>query len=172
MSLAACEERCARLRTSEATTAKPRPASPARAASTAGIEREQVGLAGDLVDDADDVGDLARTTPRSATSRRPPAPPPRRRDRQLRWCWRLSVLACWAFSAFFFTVAEISSIEAEVFSRLAACSSVRCDRSVVPAEISRGALATSPVPPLIWDTMVVSFSAMPLASSLSCPKVP
>ena len=43
-------------------------------------------------------------------------------------------LACWAFSAFFFTVAGISSIEAEVSSRLAACSSVRCDRSVVLAE--------------------------------------
>jgi len=36
-----------------------------------------------------------------------------------------------AFSAFFFTVAEISSIEAEVSSRLAAWSSVRCERSVV-----------------------------------------
>jgi hypothetical protein len=35
ISLAAAAERCARLRTSEATTAKPRPCSPARAASTA-----------------------------------------------------------------------------------------------------------------------------------------
>ena len=34
ISLAACAERCASARTSEATTAKPRPASPARAAST------------------------------------------------------------------------------------------------------------------------------------------
>ena len=35
VSLAACAQRCARLRTSSATTAKPMPASPARAASTA-----------------------------------------------------------------------------------------------------------------------------------------
>jgi len=37
ISLAASAERCARLRTSPATTAKPRPCSPARAASTAAL---------------------------------------------------------------------------------------------------------------------------------------
>ena len=37
ISLAACALRCARLRTSLATTAKPRPCSPARAASTAAL---------------------------------------------------------------------------------------------------------------------------------------
>src|SRR5664280_2872994 len=42
MSLAACDERCARLRTSEATTAKPRPASPARAASTAALSASRL----------------------------------------------------------------------------------------------------------------------------------
>src|SRR5436305_6633032 len=42
MSLAACEERCARLRTSEATTAKPRPCSPARAASTAALSASRL----------------------------------------------------------------------------------------------------------------------------------
>ncbi len=52
-------------------------------------------------------------------------------------------LAACAFSAFFFTVAEICSIEAEVCSRLAACSSVRCERSVVLVEISFEALVTS-----------------------------
>ena len=60
ISLAASAERCARARTSDATTAKPRPASPARAASTPGIERQEVRLEGDLVDDADDLGDLGR----------------------------------------------------------------------------------------------------------------
>jgi hypothetical protein len=109
MSFAACDERCARLRM--ATTAA--------AAGLAGARRftaalsAKVGLARDLVDHADDVGDLARVTrcaialtacattwpPRSATWRVPAA------------------LAWWAFSAFFFTVAEISSIEAEVSSR-------------------------------------------------------
>jgi len=43
-----------------------------------------------------------------------------------------SSLACWAFSEFFRTVSEISTIEAEVCSRLAACCSVRCDRSGRP----------------------------------------
>ena len=58
ISLAASAERWASARTSEATTAKPLPASPARAASTAGVQRQQIGLEGDLVDDADDLGDL------------------------------------------------------------------------------------------------------------------
>src|SRR5262245_55089717 len=42
MSFAACEERCARSRTSDATTAKPRPASPARAASTAALSASRL----------------------------------------------------------------------------------------------------------------------------------
>ena len=42
MSLAACDERCAKLRTSEATTANPRPASPARAASTAALSASKL----------------------------------------------------------------------------------------------------------------------------------
>jgi hypothetical protein len=54
--LAAAAERPARLRTSEATTAKPRPCSPARAASTA-AKRQDIGLEGNAVDHADDVAD-------------------------------------------------------------------------------------------------------------------
>ncbi len=42
MSLAASAERCARPRTSEATTAKPRPASPARAASTPALSASRL----------------------------------------------------------------------------------------------------------------------------------
>ena len=42
ISLAASAERCARLRTSVATTAKPRPASPARAASTAALSASRL----------------------------------------------------------------------------------------------------------------------------------
>src|SRR5256885_1245686 len=42
MSLAACDERWARLRTSVATTANPRPASPARAASTAALRARRL----------------------------------------------------------------------------------------------------------------------------------
>ena len=42
ISLAAVAERCARLRTSEATTAKPEPCSPARAASTAAFKAKML----------------------------------------------------------------------------------------------------------------------------------
>ena len=79
-----------------------------------GIERQQIGLPRDLVDHADDVGDLARglLDPRHRAHRLapPPAPPRSATSRVPLADW----LACWAFSAFFFTVAEISSIEAEV----------------------------------------------------------
>ena len=163
MSLAACDERCASVRTSDATTAKPRPASPARAASTAALSAKQIGLPRDLVDDADDVGNLAR---RRFDLRH-------RRDRLgdhlaavvgnvARLGGRL--VGCCAFSAFFFTVAAISSIEAEVSSRLAACSSVRCDKSVVLLEISAAALVTSRadilISPMVWPTRSAAVLAL------------
>ena len=69
-------------------------------------------------------------------------------------------LACCAFSAFFFTVADSSSIAAEVSSRLAACSSVRCERSVVLVEISAEALVTSRPEALISAIVVLTFSAI------------
>ena len=81
-------------------------------------------------------------------------------------------LAAWAFSAFFLTVAEISSIEAEVSSRLAACSSVRCDRSVVLVAISAEALVTSRAEALISAIVAPMRSAVLLAFSLSCAKLP
>ncbi len=81
-------------------------------------------------------------------------------------------MACWAFSAFFFTVAEISSIEAEVSSRLAACSSVRWERSVVLVEISAEALVTSRAEGLISPMVAPMRSAMVLASFLSWPNMP
>ena len=142
MSLAACAERCARARTSDATTAKPRPASPARAASTAALSASRfvcraissiTPIMSEILPEEDSICAMASTAlattwrPRSATPRVVPA----------------DSLACWALSAFFFTVAEICSIEAEVSSRLAACSSVRCDRSIVLVDISADALATS-----------------------------
>ena len=89
--------------------------------------------------------------PRSATSRVAPA----------------EALACWAFSAFFFTVPAISSIEAEVCSRLAACSSVRCDRSVVLVEISAEALVTSRANSVSERTVSCSCSMVALKLSLS-----
>ncbi len=60
ISLAALAERWASSRTSWATTAKPLPASPARAASTPAFRASRFVWQGDVVDDADDVADLAR----------------------------------------------------------------------------------------------------------------
>ena len=103
MSLAACDERCARLRTSVATTAKPRPASPARAASTAALSARRLvcraissitPMMSEILREEPSICAMASTAlattwpPRSATSRVVPAD------------W----LACCAFSAFFFTV--------------------------------------------------------------------
>ena len=69
MSLAACDERCARLRTSDAPPAKPRPLR-RRARLDCGVERQEVGLAGDLVDDTD-MSEILREDPRSSPSPRP-----------------------------------------------------------------------------------------------------
>ena len=57
ISRAASAERWARARTSWATTAKPRPASPARRLH-ARVQGQKIGLEGDFVDHPDDVGDL------------------------------------------------------------------------------------------------------------------
>ncbi len=142
MSLAACDERCARLRTSEATTAKPRPASPARAASTAALSASRLvwraissitEMMSEILRDDSSIPAIAVTASATTVSPRPAIS---------RASW-VSALARCAFSAFCFTVAAISSIEAEVSSRLAACSSVRCDRSVVAVEISAAALEIS-----------------------------
>ena len=51
---------CASSFTSPATTAKPLPASPARAASMVALQRQQVGLLGDRGDHLDDRRDLLR----------------------------------------------------------------------------------------------------------------
>jgi len=59
ISLAAPAERCARLRTSAATTAKPRPLFAGARRFYCGVQRQDVGLEGNAVDHADDVGDLA-----------------------------------------------------------------------------------------------------------------
>src|SRR5690349_14571532 len=58
MSLVACAVSCARSLTSEATTAKPLPASPAPGGLDRGVQREQIGLPGDGGDQPDDVADL------------------------------------------------------------------------------------------------------------------
>ena len=58
ISLDASEERCARARTSEATTAKPRPEFAGPRRLDPGVQGQKVGLEGDVVDHADDAGNL------------------------------------------------------------------------------------------------------------------
>ena len=171
MSFAACEERCAKLRTSVATTAKPRPASPARAASTAALSASRL-VCRAISSITPMMSEILREElsiwPMASTALATTSPPRLATSRALAADW----LACCAFSAFFFTVTAISSIEAEVSSRLAACSSVRCDRSVVLVEISADAFVTSRVAALMSPTVVPIRSADMLALSLSLAKAP
>src|ERR1019366_7844159 len=95
ISLAACEERCARLRTSEATTAKPRPASPARAASTAALSASRLvwpaissitPMMSAILPEDSSIRDIAATACVTTW-------PPRSATVQVAW---VSSLACWA----------------------------------------------------------------------------
>ncbi|MNV43160.1 hypothetical protein D3C71_1348660 [compost metagenome] len=76
-----------------------------------------------------------------------------------------SWLACTAWSAFWRTVEVSSSIDAAVSSRLAACCSVRRDRSLLPAAISPAARLMLPVACWIRPTMSVSCATVVSASS-------
>ena len=140
ISFAAVALRCARFRTSAATTANPRPCSPARAASTAAFSASRfvwnaissivVMMSAIFFDDwlISSIAPTACATtcpPFSATSRDPIA----------------SWLACRALSAFCFTVAVISSSDAAVSSRLDACSCAPDDSCSDAAESCREALA-------------------------------
>jgi len=171
ISLAAAALRCARLRTSLATTAKPRPCSPARAASTAALSARMfvwkaipsiTPMMSAIFLDAADIPFIVATTspttapPLTATSEAPAA----------------SWLACRAFSAFCLTVAVSSSIEEAVSSSELACSSVRCDRSALPWEISREAVSISSADSLIRVTIALNCSTVRLESSFNLPKVP
>ncbi len=138
ISLAAAAERWARARTSLATTAKPRPASPARAASTPAFRASRLvwnaissitPMIWPIWLDEVSIAAIAVTAcftiaPECSASMR---------------AWRTTSLACPAPPAVRVTVAVISSNAAAVCSRLAACCSVRRDRS-------SAAWVISPVP--------------------------
>ena len=157
ISFAAAAERCARLRTSVATTANPRPCSPARAASTAAFSARilvwnampsmtpmmsTIFFADSLI--CSIVCTTSDTTlpPRCATSD--------------------ALIASWlawpAFSAFWRTVEVSSSIDDAVSSSEDACCSVRDDRSRLPAAICPEAVAMVSVPLRTFRTMSASFS--------------
>ena len=142
ISLAAAAERCARLRTSEATTAKPRPCSPARAASTAAFSARMLVwkampsitpmMSTILRDDALIEPMVSTTCADHAAALAPPLPRPT----------TASWLAWRALSAFCLTVEVSSSIEAAVSSSELACCSVRDDRSRLPVAICALAVDT------------------------------
>ncbi|MNF43099.1 hypothetical protein D3C84_241700 [compost metagenome] len=139
ISLAAAAERCARVRTSAATTAKPRPCSPARAASTAALRARilvwkampsmtpmmSAILRADSLMAVMVLTTFCTTLPPSvATSE----------------AFTARELACRAFSALSFTVLVSSSMLDAVSSRLEACCSVRVESSALPLEISPAAV--------------------------------
>ncbi len=164
ISFAAAAERWARVRTSLATTAKPRPCSPARAASTAAFSARMLvwkampsmtEMISAIFFDEASMADMVVTTwpttspPCEATPCAPMA----------------SWLAWRACSAFWRTVEVSSSIEAAVSSRLAACCSVRRDRSLLPEAISPAAELIARLDCLMRVTISLSCAAVALASS-------
>ena len=159
ISLAASALRCARVRTSPATTAKPRPCSPARAASTAAFSARM------LVWKA-----MPSITPMMSPILRlealiwsmlcttccTTAPPRSAACTAVAASW----LAWREVSADWCTVAVSCSMLAAVCSRLAAVCSVRVDRSALPLAISAAASDTSPTPLRTSDTTWRRRSAM------------
>ncbi|MNN11562.1 hypothetical protein D3C81_1245250 [compost metagenome] len=143
ISLAAAEERCARLRTSAATTAKPRPCSPARAASTAALSarilvwKAMLSITPVISATCDDDREMVSMVCTTSRTARPPS-----EATSDAFC--ASWLAWRALSAFWRTVEVSCSIDAAVCCSDAACWPVRTDRSALPREISRVAPSIEP----------------------------
>ena len=175
ISRAASAERPARLRTSPATTAKPRPCSPARAASTAALSARMLvwkampsmtPMMSAMRRDAVWISSMVLTTwdtaspPRRATALAEPA----------NW------FACAAASAFWRTELVSCVIDEAVSCRLPAACSVRWDRSWLPVAISALALAMLPAAWRTWVSEARSFSTIctrlpcssPISSCRSC----
>ena len=145
ISFAALAERCASERTSDATTAKPRPCSPARAASTAAFSARMLvwnAMPSMTPMMSTILRDEASIEPIVSTTLPTMSPPLAATPEAASASW----LAWWALSAFWRTVEVSSSIEAAVSSSELACCSVRADRSRLPAAISFDAVAIERVP--------------------------
>ncbi len=168
ISLAADAERCASERTSEATTAKPRPCSPARAASTAALSaRMLVWKAMPSITPMMSAifCDEAWISPMVATTCSTTAPP------WLATCEAdaASALAWRALSAFCLTVEVSCSMADAVSSSDPACCSVRADRSRLPVAISREATLMVSVPERTRPTMSCRLPFMDLSAASSWP---
>ncbi|MNN49209.1 hypothetical protein D3C81_1637210 [compost metagenome] len=80
-----------------------------------------------------------------------------------------SWLALRALSALSFTVDVSSSMDDAVSSSELACSSVRDDRSRLPAAISLDAVLIDSVPARTWPTILTSLSFMFFSACINCP---
>ncbi|KGD50068.1 hypothetical protein DO72_6787 [Burkholderia pseudomallei] len=152
ISFAAVALLCASERTSPATTAKPRPCSPARAASTAAFSARMlvwnaipsiVPMMSATFDELVAMSCIVVTTWPTTS------PPCVAMSDALTASW----LACRAFSAFWRTVPVSCSMLDAVSCSEAACDSVRADRSALPLEISRAPRSTASAPRCTAFTM-------------------
>ncbi|CAJ4955989.1 Uncharacterised protein [Burkholderia pseudomallei] len=163
ISLAAVDERCARLRTSPATTAKPRPSSPARAASTAAFSARMLvwnAIPSMIVMMSAIFAELWLMSPIVPTTWPTTALP----------LFAISdALACRALSALRRTVPVSSSMLDAVCSSAAACSSVREDRSMLPAAICRAAVAIDSLPTRTARTVPARLACIFASPSSSRP---
>ncbi len=145
ISLAAAAERLASERTSEATTAKPRPCSPARAASTAAFSARMLVWKAmpSMVPMMSPILREASLMPFIVSTTWPTTAPP------LTATAEASVAICLAsraLSELCLTVESSSSIDEAVSSSALAWLSVRADRSWLPWAISALAVATPSEP--------------------------
>ena len=164
ISLAASALRCASERTSEATTAKPRPCSPARAASTAALSARMlvwkampsitpmmsaIFLLDAVISSIVDTTCVTTSPPRCATAEADDA----------------SWLAWLAASALWRTVPVSCAIELAVCCRLLAVCSVRAERSALPCAISVDAVEMLSVE---FFTCATMRARLPCMSSSDC----
>ncbi|KAF1036243.1 MAG: hypothetical protein GAK35_04117 [Herbaspirillum frisingense] len=153
ISLAACALRWANERTSEATTAKPRPCSPARAASTAALSARMLVWKAmpSITPMMSEILRELSVMPSMVCTTCPTTSPPRLAMSE-------ALLANWpawrALSAFCFTVEVSESMLEAVVASEPACSSVREDRSRLPAAISRAPMSMASVP--WWIPLITS----------------
>ncbi|PMQ13723.1 hypothetical protein JaAD80_21510 [Janthinobacterium sp. AD80] len=178
ISLAACAERCARVRTSEATTAKPRPCSPARAASTAAFRARM--LVWKEIPSITPImstiwRELARMVAIVATACCIAVPPCTARSDA---CAARSQ-ASWALLALSLTASVRVSMALDVSSSELACISVRADKSRLPLAISCEAVSidctASMMVRSVWFKLAMVWSStrdVSAISSLPCLGAP
>ena len=159
ISFAASALRPASWRTSPATTAKPRPCSPARAASTAAFSARMLVWKAmpSITPMMSAILWLLASMSRMVCTTCPTTPPA---CSATCVALRASWLACWALSAFWRTVEPSCSMEAAVCSSALAWLSVRPDRSWLPWAISLLAVATLSAPWRTSCTMCAMLSRM------------